>query len=210
MRKNEEGKLVDENGLTEEEFLSQYQPRDYERPSVTVDMLIFAVDKSGENKRLLLIKRKNHPYLGCWALPGGFVEMKESLREAAARELEEETGVKGMRLEQLYTFGEVERDPRTRIISVAFMAVVDDEELSVRAGDDVAEAVWFRVWKEEGENGECIFLESAEAGVRFAYAVEKEAKGEGERRCRPIFDVEAERGLAFDHIEAVRMGLERL
>ena len=94
MRKNEEGKLVDENGLTEEEFLSQYQPRDYERPSVTVDMLIFAVDKSGENKRLLLIKRKNHPYLGCWALPGGFVEMKESLREAAARELEEETGVK--------------------------------------------------------------------------------------------------------------------
>ena len=93
MRKNEEGKLVDENGLTEEEFLSQYQPRDYERPSVTVDMLIFAVDKSGENKRLLLIKRKNHPYLGCWALPGGFVEMKESLREAAARELEEETGV---------------------------------------------------------------------------------------------------------------------
>ena len=77
MRKNEEGKLVDENGLTEEEFLSQYQPRDYERPSVTVDMLIFAVDKSGENKRLLLIKRKNHPYLGCWALPGGFVEMKE-------------------------------------------------------------------------------------------------------------------------------------
>lgn len=58
MRKNEEGKLVDENGLTEEEFLSQYQPRDYERPSVTVDMLIFAVDKSGENKRLLLIKRK--------------------------------------------------------------------------------------------------------------------------------------------------------
>ena len=150
MRKNEEGKLVDENGLTEEEFLSQYQPRDYERPSVTVDMLIFAVDKSGENKRLLLIKRKNHPYLGCWALPGGFVEMKESLREAAARELEEETGVKGMRLEQLYTFGEVERDPRTRIISVAFMAVVDDEELSVRAGDDAAEAVWFRVWKEEG------------------------------------------------------------
>ena len=101
MRKNEEGKLVDENGLTEEEFLSQYQPRDYERPSVTVDMLIFAVDKSGENKRLLLIKRKNHPYLGCWALPGGFVEMKESLREAAARELEEETGVKGMRVEQI-------------------------------------------------------------------------------------------------------------
>ena len=69
---------------------------------------------------------------------------------------------------------------------------------------------WFRVWKGgRGKRG-MYFLESAEAGVRFAYAVEKEAKGEGERRCRPIFDVEAERGLAFDHIEAVRMGLERL
>ncbi|WP_455615600.1 NUDIX domain-containing protein [Eisenbergiella sp.] len=210
MRKNEEGKLVDENGLTEEEFLSRYQPRDYERPSVTVDMLIFAVDKSGENKRLLLIKRKNHPYLGCWALPGGFVEMKESLQDAAARELEEETGVKGMRLEQLYTFGEVERDPRTRIISVAYMAVVDDEELPVQAGDDAAEAVWFRVGREEGKNGEFIFLESAEAGVRFVYAVEKEAQPGGERRCRPMFDIQEERGLAFDHIEAVRMGMERL
>lgn len=210
MRKNEEGKLVDENGLTEEEFLSRYQPRDYERPSVTVDMLIFAVDKSGENRRLLLIKRKNHPYLGCWALPGGFVEMKEALQEAAARELEEETGVKGMRLEQLYTFGEVERDPRTRIISVAYMAVVEDEALSVQAGDDAAEAAWFRVWKKEGENGECIFLELAEAGVRFAYAVQKETQAGGERRCRPMFDIQEERGLVFDHIEAVRMGLERL
>ena len=67
--------------------------------------------------------------------------------------MEEETGVKGMRLEQLYTFGEVERDPRTRIISVAFMAVVDDEELSVRAGDDAAEAVWFRFGRRKGKTG---------------------------------------------------------
>ena len=84
--------LVDKNGLTEEEYLKNYRPGDYERPSVTVDMLIFAVDNREESIRLLLIKRKNHPFLGCWALPGGFVEMTESLRDAAARELEEETG----------------------------------------------------------------------------------------------------------------------
>jgi len=89
-------------------------------------------DGSLEGLKVLLIRCGNHPSIGLWALPGGFVEMKESLREAAARELEEETGVKGMRLEQLYTFGEVERDPRTRIISVAYMAVVDDEDQQIR------------------------------------------------------------------------------
>lgn len=101
-------------------------------------MLIFAVDNREESIRLLLIKRKNHPFLGCWALPGGFVEMTESLRDAAARELEEETGVKGMYLEQLYTFGETGRDPRSRIISVAYMAVIDGSGLKVQAGDDAA------------------------------------------------------------------------
>ena len=133
---------------------------------MTVDMLIFAVDNREDSIRLLLIKRKNHPFLGCWALPGGFVEITESLRDAAARELEEETGVKGMYLEQLYTFGETGRDPRSRIISVAYMAVIDGSGLKVQAGD-------------------C------------------------EYRCRPLFDVKEERGLAFDHIEAVRMGLDK-
>ena len=104
--------LVDKNGLTEEEYLKNYRPGDYERPSVTVDMLIFAVDNREESIRLLLIKRKNHPFLGCWALPGGFVEMTESLRDAAARELEEETGVKGMYLEQLYLRGDGTGSPQ--------------------------------------------------------------------------------------------------
>lgn len=199
--------LVDKNGLTEEEFLKTYRPRDYERPSVTVDMLIFAVDNRGENVRLLLIQRKNHPFIGCWALPGGFVEMGESLREAAARELEEETAVKGIYLEQLYTFGEVERDPRTRIISVAYMAIVDGDGPKIQAGDDAARAAWFRVRKEKDGEGERICLESEETGASFSYRVE-ETDGR-EYRCRPLFDTAAERGLAFDHAEAVRMGLDR-
>ena len=166
--------LVDKNGLTEEEFLKNYRPGDYERPSVTVDMLIFAVDNREESIRLLLIKRKNHPFLGCWALPGGFVEITESLRDAAARELEEETGVKGMYLEQLYTFGETGRDPRSRIISVAYMAVIDGSGLKVQAGDDAAEAEWFRVRRETAGDEERICLWAENAGVSFSYRVAAE------------------------------------
>ena len=78
--------LKNADGLTEKEFLEQYRPGDYEHPSVTVDMLIFAVDSKDEGVDLLLIRRKNHPCIGKWAIPGGFVEMNESLEEAAARE----------------------------------------------------------------------------------------------------------------------------
>ena len=177
--------LVDKNGLTEEEFLKNYRPGDYERPSVTVDMLIFAVDNREESIRLLLIKRKNHPFLGCWALPGGFVEITESLRDAAARELEEETGVKGMYLEQLYTFGETGRDPRSRIISVAYMAVIDGSGLKVQAGDDAAEAEWFRVRRETAGDEERICLWSENAGVSFSYRVA--AEEDCEYRCRPLW-----------------------
>ena len=92
-----------EEGLTEKEFLLQYRPGNYERPSVTVDMLIFAVAEEETETEVLLMKRKNHPCIGQWAIPGGFVNPNESLDEAAARELEEETGLRGICLEQLYT-----------------------------------------------------------------------------------------------------------
>ena len=129
--------LKNEDGLTEKEFLAQYRPGNYERPSVTVDMLSFAVDPEAEDEdpELLLIRRRNHPCIGQWAMPGGFVNMDESLEEAAARELEEETGITGVCMEQLYTWGSVKRDPRTRIISVSYMAVVPKDELNPVAGD---------------------------------------------------------------------------
>ena len=97
--------LKNEDGLTEKEFLAQYRPGNYERPSVTVDMLIFAVDPEAEDEdpELLLIRRRNHPCIGQWAMPGGFVNMDESLEEAAARELEEETGITGRVLRHLAT-----------------------------------------------------------------------------------------------------------
>jgi len=118
-----------------------YDPSRYEHPSVTVDVVILTV----RDRRLevLLIKRRHWPNEGMWAIPGGFVNPDESLEEAARRELEEETGVRDVYLEQLYTFGDPGRDPRGRVITVVYYALIRAEELRVRAADDAADAGWF-------------------------------------------------------------------
>ncbi len=135
--------LRNKQGLTEEEFLKTYDASKYERPSVTVDMLIFTIV---DNKlKLLMIKRGDHPCIGQWALPGGFVNMDESLDEAAQRELKEETGIDNIYMEQVYTWGDLNRDPRTRIITVSYMALVDSSDLKVKADDDADDAEWFNV-----------------------------------------------------------------
>ena len=121
----------------------RYDVTKYERPSVTVDVVIFSV-MEGELK-VLLIKRRNWPFEGTWAIPGGFVDMDEPLEDAAARELHEETGVEGVYLEQFYTFGQPDRDPRTRVISVAYLALVAAGQLQPRAADDAADVGWFSI-----------------------------------------------------------------
>lgn len=120
-----------------------YDPSQYERPSVTVDVVILTMRK--RRLEVLLIKRKHWPFEGHWAIPGGFVNPEESLEDAARRELEEETGVRDVYLEQLYTFGAPHRDPRTRVITVVYYALIRAETLQVLAGDDAAEAAWFPV-----------------------------------------------------------------
>jgi 8-oxo-dGTP diphosphatase len=120
---------------------------EYPRPAVTVDIVLVT---RGGNPRVLLIRRKHDPFAGLWALPGGFVDMDESLEAAARRELYEETGVQGeqvQRLEQLHTFGEPGRDPRGRTISVAYLAVVDPGQLTPKGADDAAEAAWHSLAK---------------------------------------------------------------
>ena len=134
----------------DKEFLKSYDASKYERPSVTTDILIFTVDIKGELE-LLLIKRKRPPFQDCWAIPGGFVNMDESLEEGAKRELKEETNVEGVHMEQLYTFGNVGRDPRTRVISVAYMALVPKNMITIQAGDDAADAKWYKVTLEDGK-----------------------------------------------------------
>ena len=133
--------LRNEAGQTLTEFLRDYNPKDYERPSVTVDMAVCT--QEGE---LLLIQRRNHPNIGQWALPGGFMEMEETLYESAVRELKEETGVTDVGLHSLGLFAAPDRDPRTRIITAAFTVALPQERLSsqLQAGDDAADARLFR------------------------------------------------------------------
>jgi 8-oxo-dGTP diphosphatase len=122
---------------------NSYDPARYERPSVTVDVVIFTLQEG--SLHVLLIRRKRWPYEGCWAIPGGFIKLDESLEEAARRELEEETGVRDVYLEQLYTFGEPGRDPRTRVISVAYFALIRADTQQIAAADDAADVSWFSV-----------------------------------------------------------------
>lgn len=122
-----------------------YDPQQYERPSVTVDVVIFAL--RDQDLKVLLIQRKHPPFADYWAIPGGFVDMQESLEAAALRELEEETGVRDVYIEQLYTFGQPDRDPRTRVITVAYFALVPDMALaSLQAGTDAADARWWSIY----------------------------------------------------------------
>jgi 8-oxo-dGTP diphosphatase len=113
----------------------------YPHPAVTTDVVIFTIRE--QKLELLLIKRSGPPYKGKWALPGGFVNPDEDLERCALRELEEETGISGVYLEQLYTFGKPQRDPRERVISVAYYALAPSGTLQVRAASDAAKVAWF-------------------------------------------------------------------
>ncbi len=116
---------------------------EYARAALTVDCVVFGLDE--EDLKILLIQRDIEPFEGRWALPGGFVRLDETLEESAKRELEEETGIKKVFLEQLYTFSELERDPRERVISVAYYALVQLSNHRVKAATDARDAAWFPV-----------------------------------------------------------------
>ena len=116
---------------------------EYPRPAVTVDAAIFR--KKDDNWQVLFIQRGNEPFIGMWALPGGFVEMNETLEEAVARELKEETGLEGVSMEQLHAFSTVNRDPRHRTISIVFWGLVAVDQGKILAGDDARDAKWFGI-----------------------------------------------------------------
>ncbi len=116
---------------------------EYPRAALTVDAVVFGFDEA--ELKVLLIKRGIAPFKGRWALPGGFVRVAETLDEAVRRELEEETGLSKVYLEQLYTFGTVKRDPRERVVSVAYYALVKMADHSTQAATDASDAQWFPV-----------------------------------------------------------------
>lgn len=120
-----------------------YDVTKYDRPSVAVDVLLFTIE-SGKLE-VLLVRRGEEPFKGAWSLPGGFVKMSESIDQAAIRELSEESGISNIYLEQLYTFGDPRRDPRTRVISVTYLALATKTEWQLRASGDVSEACFFPI-----------------------------------------------------------------
>ena len=180
-----------EAGQTLEEFLDAYDPYKYKNPSATTDTVVFSysgkVDVDLKGLKVLLVKRSNHPSIGFWALPGGFVNLKENLDDTARRELEEETGVEGIPVEQFACYGDYDRDPRARVITTAFMALADEKDVKVEAGDDAADAVWCSVTcgtVSSEESGEWIIrdyvltVENAEKGLcTKAHVRKRERKG---------------------------------
>ena len=138
-----------EDGLTLEEFLEEYDASKYKSPSVTTDIMVFRytriIQTIESGLSILMVKRKNHPSIGLWALPGGFCEINEDLEAAAKRELKEETGLIDVPMELINTWGEVWRDPRCRIITAAYIALVNDAVSKPVAGDDAEEAEWYDI-----------------------------------------------------------------
>ncbi len=224
-----ETEVINKQGLTEEQFLSTYDAGKYERPSVTVDMLIFTVTEKEKNNyrklpendlKLLMIKRADHPYLGQWALPGGFVQINESLDEAALRELKEETNIDDIYMEQLYTWGDVVRDPRTRVISTSYMSLVDSGTLNIKASDDADDAKWFKVscklyqeQKTVTEKGYILqrlfklILTNEEVNLSAVIKTVKTVEGKVTRTEREIVE---SKGIGFDHAKIIEYGIDRL
>jgi 8-oxo-dGTP diphosphatase len=150
---------------TDDDFLASYDPRAYERLSVAVDVALVTVHAGALHA--LLVRRREPPQAGRWSLPGGFVGPRESLDDAAARVLDTKAGLRRLFLEQLYTFGAVERDPRTRVVSVAYYALVHSGRLADTRSDERALARLAVPW--EGETGGPVAAHGPD-GARLALA----------------------------------------
>ena len=221
---------VDREGLTEREFLEQYRAGDYERPSVAADMVIFTVTNTEADNyrklpekelRILLIRRGGHPFLGKWALPGGFVRPDESAEQSAARELYEETGVNDVYLEQLYTFTDVGRDPRTWVMSCSYMALIDSNRFQLKAGDDADDAAWFKVsyrlLREQRELLEEGYIKTLTYELKLISTEGEVLTAVIDRivTAKPtsksiLYSIVSNDGLAFDHGKIIACAVERL
>jgi len=201
--------FLNEKGQTEQQFLSEYDDSMYRKANNTVDMLLFTI-RNG-NLQLLLIKRRNHPWINRWALPGGFVNYDEDLDTAVLRELKEETNVSDTAyFRQLYTLGKVDRDPRSRTISTAYLSLSPEENLKdVRGGDDARQAAWFQVEKKtirQSENQRISRL-SLKGETEICYEITEKVKANYICRSSKLL---SEDELAADHIKLVNMAIDQL
>ncbi len=197
---------------SEEEFLKDYNPNDYDRLSLTTDILIFSVsDGVQENYRrlskkyfsVLLVKRNTYPFKDKWCLPGGFINIDEDLEDAAKRILKKEANIDDIYIEQLYTYGTPNRDPRMRVISTSYMALIDKNKLESKLPDN---ASWFNVMVLEDKKQINITLDNGKEEIKFK--IKKTLKEKTTDRYK--FDILENDKIAFDHPLVITSGYFRL
>ncbi len=190
-----------DDALEEKAFLESYKKKSYPKPAATADIAVFR--RVGTDCEVLMIRRGNHPFKGCWALPGGFVEPDEDVADAAARELEEETGITGFPLELFGIYGAPGRDPRGWTVSGGFCTLIDDagdeRMASMNADDDAADARWcpVRVRFESSDEGERAAELEVLCGPNEAPTVRFDIISQ--RFGAPRSHVTRSEGFAFDH-----------
>lgn len=197
-------KKIENDSLSKELFLDQF--------AFSTDLLIFSVSK-GEAKTcrtltekyfsVLLVKRTKEPFKDMWCLPGGFVKNNETLDLAADRVLAKETNLHNIYKEQLYTFSNLERDPRTRVISTAYIALIDREKITDELNK---EASWFNIHVKEEIDSVNIFLENGKDEITFT--IEKNIEEKTTNKCK--YKIITNNNIAFDHSEIIMTGLERM
>lgn len=214
----------------EEEFLKSYDENDYKRPSVTNDIIIFTTaDIEEDNLRkvpkkgmqVILVKRDDYPYIDKWALPGGFVGIEESLEASAKRKLEEKTGIDNVYIEQLYTFGDIDRDKRTRVISVGNIALVEKSSIRLNEVDLQKKSGWFWIDKtlinsekheQYIENKHLLSIKSIDEKIVMDYEITEKIGRDIFRRKETDYKLlnNSTEGLAFDHYKILDYGIDRL
>ena len=189
--------LLDKDGLTETEYLAGYRQGDYPRPSVTADMAVFREGERG--MELLLIRRGGHPFLGKWALPGGFSEPGETVDETAARELREETNLEDLPLTPFGFFSTPGRDVRAWTMSEGFVAILPEDSPEPVAGDDARETGWFTV-DSRWESG--VLTLSFDGPEQFEARLTRDGAY--------AFSILDTGGLAFDHAHIIAQAMEKM
>ncbi len=196
----------------EEEFLKDYDPNAFDRLSMTTDILIFSVsDGVQENYRklnkkyfsVLLVKRDNYPFKDKWCLPGGFIKIDEDIEDAAKRILNEEANIHDIYLEQLYTFGNPNRDPRMRVVSSSYMALIDRNRLNYNISNN---ASWFNVMVLEDKHEIVVNLDNGNETINFK--IKKILKDKTTDRYK--YEILENDKLAFDHPLVIVSGISRL
>ena len=197
---------------SESEFLAHYDKNAYEKLSMTTDIVIFSVsNKKSDNYRklnkkyfsVLLVKRKNYPFKDMWCLPGGFLDLNLELEENARNILKRETNIQDIYIEQLYTFGGLNRDPRLRVVATSYMALIDKERLNQEVYEN---ADWFDLFVNEQNDIVEISLDNGKE--KLSFKIRKTLKELTTDRYK--FEVIENKSLAFDHPLIILTGLERL